>query len=211
MLDLLEAQVQRLFSRPLELHTLADVDVSLYLLQAQEQEEQFSPEQVEAIWSDMPYWAFAWSSGCALAKYIIDNPELVKDKNIADFGAGSGLVAIAAMKAGAKSAFACDIDGQALLASMLNAGRNDVDVKVGKELPEEGIDLLLVGDVLYDPRNHKLAEELFSQETPVIWAESSAQTKLGEYKPVADYAGETYPNVGGFDEHKEIFIYHHKV
>ena len=58
----------------------------------------------EAIWSNMPYWAFAWSSGCALAQYVMDHPQHVKGKLVADFGAGSGLVAIAALKAGAKHA-----------------------------------------------------------------------------------------------------------
>ena len=211
MLDLLDAQVRSLFERPLELHTLPELNMALYLLEEGDTEKDFSPERIEAIWANMPYWAFAWSSGMALAKYILDNPALVKDKNIADFGAGSGLVAIAALKAGAKSAVAVDIDAQALLACMLNAGRNDVDLKVQKDLPESGIDLLLVGDVLYDPRNHQLADELFQQDTPVIWAESSAQTKLSEQSPVANFAGETFPNVGGFDEHKEIYIYHHKL
>lgn len=215
MLDLLEPQVKKLFGRGLSLFALPELDMPLYLLESatdnQNTDEQYSPAQVEAIWANMPYWAFAWSSGRALAKYILDNPETVKDKNIADFGAGSGIVAIAALKAGAKSAVAVDIDPQALLATMLNAAKNDVSLKVAKEIPEEGIDLLVVGDVLYDPRNHDLAQQLFAQETPLIWAESVAQTKLAEHGPVASYEGETYPNIGGFDEHKEIHIYQHKL
>ena len=113
MLDLLEPQVKKLFGRGLSLFTLPELDMPLYLLESasdeQNTDEQYSPAQVEAIWANMPYWAFAWSSGRALAKYILDNPEIVKDKNIADFGAGSGIVAIAALKAGAKSAVAVDI------------------------------------------------------------------------------------------------------
>ena len=131
-------------------------NIELQLLAAESALLSLDVQQIGEYWQQLPYWAFAWSSGRALAKYILDNPEIVKDKNIADFGAGSGIVAIAALKAGAKSAVAVDIDPQALLATMLNAAKNDVSLKVVKEIPEEGIDLLVVGDVLYDPKKSRL-------------------------------------------------------
>ena len=68
-----------------------------------------------------PFWAFAWAGGQALARYILDHPDTVGGRRVLDFASGSGLVAIAAMKAGATKAYAADIDGFALEAMALNA------------------------------------------------------------------------------------------
>lgn len=212
MLDALQAQVADLFNANLTLVNIQELGFDLYLLDSSIEKNEYSPEQVDKIWGNMPYWAFAWSSGRALAKYILDHPQLVNDKTICDFGAGSGIVALAALKAGAKAAWVCDLDHQALLASQLNASKNAMEVSICTDISEvEHLDLLVVGDVLYDPRNHRLAEHLFSQQSPLIWAESQAQTKLAQYGPVASYQAQTCPNLGGFDEHKDIYIYHHKI
>src|SRR5215475_7162145 len=71
-----------------------------------------------------PFWAFAWAGGQALARYLLDHREIVRGKNVLDAASGSGLVAIAAMKAGAKSAMAADIDAFAAIAAKLNAELN---------------------------------------------------------------------------------------
>ncbi|WP_283789390.1 class I SAM-dependent methyltransferase [Bermanella sp. WJH001] len=208
-IDSLRQQVKRLFNSEITPQLINDVDLRLWLM-VPPVDQNFSPAQIEAIWSNMPYWAFVWSSGRALANYVLENPHLVKDKVIADFGAGSGIVALAALKAGAKQAWVVDIDQAALEACEENATLNNQTVLTAKSLDEiEAIDLILVGDVLYDPRNHGLASILFTQETSVIWAESQAQTKLSQYGPVASLDSETVPNIGGFDEHKQIHIYHH--
>jgi len=205
----LRNQVESLFHSQLLQTQVSDIEMTLWLLEAPEAQD-FSPAQVEAIWSNMPYWAFVWSSGRALARYLLENPQLVKDKVIADFGAGSGVVALAALQAGAKRAIAVDIDPAALCACQENAKLNSMHLDVATSLDElNQVEIILVGDVLYDPRNHGLAQQLFNQKTAVIWAESRAQTKLSEYGPVASIEGETLPNIGGFDEHKTIHIYHH--
>lgn len=209
-LEKMASQVNHLFKAQLQDYYLDDLDMHLYLLQESVAERDFSPEQVESIWANMPYWAFAWSSGRALARYILDNPSLVKGRSICDFGAGSGVVAIAALKAGAKQAWACDIDEMSHLAAQQNAQLNGFSIQCCHALEQaQGVDLIVVGDVLYDTRNHGLAQTLFAKECPVIWAESRAQTKLSHYGPVAKYQGETQPNIGGFDEHQNIHIYHH--
>lgn len=208
----LDKQVNTLFDAGLELVLIDELDLNLYLIDGSIETKQFNPQQVDAIWGNMPYWAFAWSSGRALAKYILDHPKLVAGKVVCDFGAGSGIVALAAMKAGAKSAWACDLDPMALLACELNAQENGYKINTCDDIsrvPE--LDLLVVGDVLYDPRNHQLAQTLFNQNLPLIWAESRAQTKLSHYGPVAAYQAQTQPNLGGFDEHKDIHIYHHQI
>ncbi len=207
----LNQQLADLFQSQLLETYLEDLDLRLLLLDPPAQQA-FSPAQVEAIWSNMPYWAFVWSSGRALAQYLLRHPHLVQDKVIADFGAGSGVVALAALKAGAKQAWVVDIDDVALKACEENARINDMTlngVKTLAALPE--VDLILVGDVLYDPRNHGLAQDLFTRDKSVIWAESRAQTKLSQYGPVASLESETLPNLGGFDEHKQIHIYHHRI
>ncbi len=101
-----------------------------------------------------PFWAFAWAGGQALARYILDNPQTVAGKRVLDFASGSGLVAIAAMKAGARQACAADIDGFALEAMALNAGMNGVEISPVSEnvLGHFGIeaDVILAGDIFYD-------------------------------------------------------------
>ena len=100
-----------------------------------------------------PFWAFAWAGGQALARYILDHPETVRGKTVMDVASGSGLVAIAAMKAGATSALAIDIDAFASHAAILNAELNSVRVEtsdadpVGKPTDAQ---VILVGDLFYD-------------------------------------------------------------
>ncbi|MBN9318934.1 MAG: methyltransferase, partial [Caulobacterales bacterium] len=75
-----------------------------------------------------PFWAFAWAGGQALARYLLDHPEEVAGKRVLDFATGSGLVAIAALKAGAESVVAADIDVFSQTAVGLNAVANDVTI-----------------------------------------------------------------------------------
>ena len=77
-----------------------------------------------------PFWAFAWAGGQALARYLIDRPETVAGRFVFDFGSGSGLVAIAAAKAGARAVLAAEIDDFARAAIAANAALNDVVVEV---------------------------------------------------------------------------------
>jgi predicted nicotinamide N-methyase len=100
-----------------------------------------------------PFWAFAWAGGQALARYLLDHPELVLGLSILDFASGSGLVAIAAAKAGAAKVEACDIDDFALAAMQLNAQANGVELKIrGDDLigRDEGWQVVLAGDVSYE-------------------------------------------------------------
>lgn len=102
-----------------------------------------------------PYWARPWGGGLALARHVLDHPEIVAGKRVLDLGAGSGLVAIAAALAGAGTVRAVDIDPYAATATRLNAAANGVAVEVtpsditGGDPPE--VDLMLVGDLFYDP------------------------------------------------------------
>lgn len=102
-----------------------------------------------------PYWAYQWPGGMALAHYFCQHPETVSGQRVLDLGAGSGLVAIAAAKAGASDVFATDIDPFAIAAMALNAAANGVAVTAieGDLLvsPPPNVDLVTVGDLFYAP------------------------------------------------------------
>jgi len=118
---------------------------------------QKTEEELGEIGLPPPFWAFAWAGGQALARYILDHPETVLGRRVLDFASGSGLVAIAAMKAGAAEAIACDIDPFAVAAIGVNAQANGVIVTplaediVGRD---EGWETVLAGDICYE---HDLA------------------------------------------------------
>lgn len=107
-----------------------------------------------------PYWAFPWAGGQALARYLLDDPGTVRGRTVFDFGSGSGLVAIAAARAGAARVVAADLDPLCEAAVRLNAELNGVQLEyragdaLGERLP--GFDLVLAGDMFYERR---LAEE----------------------------------------------------
>jgi predicted nicotinamide N-methyase len=99
-----------------------------------------------------PFWAFAWAGGQALARYVLDHPELVAGRRVLDFAAGSGLVAIAAATAGARIVEASEIDPFAAAAIALNAAQNGVFliVRAGDLIgSDDGWDVVLAGDVSY--------------------------------------------------------------
>lgn len=101
-----------------------------------------------------PFWAFAWAGGQALARYLLDHPDEVAGRRVLDFASGSGLVAVAAGRAGAQRVRAVEIDERAGAAIELNARANDVpvDITVADILDDEtagDADLVLAGDVFY--------------------------------------------------------------
>lgn len=101
-----------------------------------------------------PFWAFAWAGGQALARYVMDNPELVRGQRVADFGAGGGIVAIAALKAGAISALAIDLDPFAAAATRQNGAANGVEPHTHTgdaiDCDASDFDVILAGDVAYE-------------------------------------------------------------
>lgn len=110
-------------------------------------------EELEEIGLPPPFWAFAWAGGQGLARHVLDHPDLVAKKRVLDFAAGSGLVGIAAAKAGAAHVLAADIDPFCAAAIALNAAENGVAVDFTAEdlvgRPGDW-DVVLAGDVFYD-------------------------------------------------------------
>lgn len=119
-------------------------------------------EELEAEGIPPPYWAFAWAGGQALARYLLDNSHVVAGKPVLDFGSGSGLVAVAACKAGAAQVLASDVDSFACVAIALNAAANGVALSIASDdligTPSEW-DAILLGDLCYE---QPLAERLLA-------------------------------------------------
>ena len=158
---------------------------------------QKTEEELGQLGLPPPFWAFAWAGGQALARHVLDYPEIVCGKRVTDLASGSGLVGIAAMKAGAASVLAADIDAFSVDAIRINADANNVAVVVtGSDLlmlPASACDVILVGDLFYEKG---LAEKVFAwlEEaegrgiTTLIgdpgrsYLPRDKLTKLGEYK-----------------------------
>ena len=100
-----------------------------------------------------PFWAFAWAGGQGLARHVLSHSRLVAGRRVLDFASGSGLVAIAAKKAGAAEVTAADIDPWSVVATRMNAALNDVTVSFSEENlvgRDDGWDTILAGDVFYE-------------------------------------------------------------
>jgi predicted nicotinamide N-methyase len=166
--------------------------------------------QVGQFWQQLPYWAFAWAAGQGLAQYILANPELVRGKRVLDFGCGSGLVGIAAAKAGARSILCCDTDPLALIASQYNAERNGVDISVTDEWVGDAadVDCLLAADILYDLTS---ASDLADQcATIPSWLVAETQYQLPPWSSlvaVKQYQVSTLPTLDDFDQDLTVSIY----
>jgi predicted nicotinamide N-methyase len=128
-------------------------EISLHVADEATELWQKTEEELGKIGLPPPFWAFAWAGGQALARYILDRPETVRGRRVLDFASGSGLVAIAAMKAGAAEVTASDIDSFAIAAMSLNAKANGVSINplqadiVGQD---QGWDTVLAGDICYE-------------------------------------------------------------
>lgn len=109
--------------------------------------------ELEAIGLPPPFWAFAWAGGQALARFLLDHPKQIAGRRVVDFATGSGLVAIAAAKAGAARVTAIDVDPFCRTAVRLNAALNGVELPFDDRDPVGDpldADILFAGDVFYD-------------------------------------------------------------
>ncbi len=129
-------------------------EMKLYLAQDDVPLYRMGEDELDALGIGTPYWAFAWAGGQALGRYLLDNPSVVRGRKVLDFGAGSGMVAIAAALAGAFDVIAADIDPVAAEAMRLNAELNDVHLDILTEdvigSTDPNFEVVLIGDVFYD-------------------------------------------------------------
>ena len=186
--------------------------ISLNLIAEDYPQHQLSQEEVESLMDNPPYWAFCWASGQVMARYLIENSDLLKDKTVVDFGAGSGVVAIAAMMAGAKRAIAVDNDPAALIACFDNARLNGQSIEVSSSLDlssaEKKQALLLIADVFYDEENIPMLQEFLTDFGDVIVADSRVKPhKLAGLLEVSRHDSSTVPDLGETADFNSVGIY----
>lgn len=183
--------------------------------------QDLTPDVVEKLWANCPYWVFAWASGQVLTDYILQNPTTVKDKIVMDFGAGSGLVGLASLLAGANQVICCDIDEVSLLACRTNVelnqtilGNKKLDYlsdlfDLEKEFSIKKVDVLLVADVLYDKRNLPLLD-IFLDFAEEIWVADSRVKNFihPAYHKVATIENTTtLPDMDEAEQFNQVVIY----
>ncbi|MFJ5369772.1 class I SAM-dependent methyltransferase [Bosea sp. CER48] len=128
-------------------------EIALHVAEEATELWQKTEDELAVIGLPPPFWAFAWAGGQALARYLLDNREVVAGRRVLDFASGSGLVAIAAARSGAARVEGCDIDAFAVAAIGINAAANGVAVTaraddlIGRD---EGWDVVCAGDVCYE-------------------------------------------------------------
>jgi predicted nicotinamide N-methyase len=153
---------------------------------------------------DPPFWAFAWAGGQAIARLILEQPGIVEGKRVLDIACGSGLIAVAAARAGAADVAANDIDPLCEAAVALNAAANSVTVAWrGGDLldgPVPDVDVIMAGDVFYQ---RQMAERF------TAWLSKAAASGAAVYAgdpgrayapaslaaPIAEYHIDTLPDL----------------
>ncbi len=128
-------------------------ELSLYLAADDLPLWQAGESELEALDLPAPFWAFAWAGGQALARFILDNPAIVKGKRVLDFGAGSAIAGIAAAKVGAAATLCSEIDPWCAPAIQLNAKENQVSIDVTlDDLVDQKSqwDVILAADICYE-------------------------------------------------------------
>jgi len=133
-------------------------EISLHLADEAMDLWKLTEDELETLGLPLPFWAFAWAGGQALARYVLDHTETVAGRSVLAFAAGAGLEAIAATKAGARRVLATEIDPFALVALELNAGMNGVSIEItGIDVLDTGLEGLpfrpetvLLGDVFFE-------------------------------------------------------------
>lgn len=156
-----------------------------------------------------PFWAFAWPGGQAVARFLIDNPRWIRGKHVLDLGCGSGIAAIAAMRAGALSVLANDIDPLAVRAAAFNADLNDVTLATSTADLLGGapgdVDLILLSDVVYEPelatRVAGFVANAVKRQIPILFGDRG-QTRLPR-APKAELARYRADVVPPMDQHFE--------
>ena len=186
--------------------------IKLALIEESYPQHDLTHEQVEFLMDGPPYWAFCWASGQVLAKYLIENPHEVVNKSVVDFGSGSGVVAIAAKLAGAKSVVAVDNDPGALLAVEINAELNRVELCLSDNISAlpltKSESVLLIADVFYDADNIPSLNTFLTEYADVIIADSRVKPRdLNGVSMIGNYQSCTVPDLGESIDFNSVNIY----
>jgi predicted nicotinamide N-methyase len=116
-----------------------------------------------------PFWAYPWAAGIVIARYILDNPDVVRDKRVLDVGAGGGVASLAAARAGAARVVANDLDEWALATTRLAASRQGLSIETtARDFTRDvtavhEFDVVLCGDLLYEQAEAPLQRALLHE------------------------------------------------
>lgn len=190
---------------------LPGTELKLWLIDAENMNRAFSPEETRRILHEPPYWGFCWASGLALARFLAQHPQWVVGKRVLDFGAGSGVAAIAAARAGALEVVACDLDPLALDACRANAALNNVQLNYSADFFAEAdrFDLIIVADVLYDRANLPLLDHFLSRGREALVADSRVRDfQHPAYMRHSLLEAHTLPDLAEPHEFRKVSLYH---
>jgi predicted nicotinamide N-methyase len=210
-LHLQAALTELLGDAQLVAEALPGTDLKLWLIDANNMDRAFSPEETRRILEDPPYWSFCWASGLALARFLAEQPHWVAGKRVLDFGAGSGVAGIAAMKAGAVEVVACDLDPLAIEACRANAELNGVTLEYSGDFfaEDDRFDLILVADVLYDRANLPLLDQFLSRGKQALVADSRVRDfQHPLYQRLGILEALTLPDLAEPWEFRRVSVYH---
>lgn len=186
-------------------------EISLYLLNSDYPDEELDLAQGHRLMEEPMFWMFCWASGQAMARYLLDHPELVAGKRVLDFGCGSGVAAIAAAKAGAAKVWACDLDPCAIRATMINCDLNSVVVEVIQDWNSctEALDIILAADILYDRENMPFLDQFVERAPEVLVADSRVKHfRAPFYRKIAGVDSFTIPDLGEPAEFGHVHMYY---
>lgn len=194
----------------LHIQSLPHTELKLWLIEADFPAYKLTDEVIQRIWQDVPYWIFCWASGLALATWLLDHPEIVNGKRVLDFGAGSGVVGIAAKLAGAAQVIACDIDTLSLDACRANAALNGIELDYLDDIYAltETVDVLLAADVLYDLEN-RFFLDVFQEKAEQVWVADSRVKHFSHphYEKLTMVNATTWPDLDEAREFREVSLY----
>jgi predicted nicotinamide N-methyase len=185
-------------------------DIRLGLINPDFSTAPLPPEVMRDVIARPAYWALCWGSGLGLARLLYQNPQWVRGRRVLDLGSGSGIVAIAAARNGARDVIACDNDPDALTATACNAAMNGVTLTLIDALDElsTGCDLVLMADVLYDASNLPLLQRAARVAANVMVADSRVTTiPAPGFRQIAELSALTFPNLGEFDEFGTVRVW----
>ena len=186
-------------------------EIQLYLLNQDYPQHHLPREETQALMDEPPFWSFCWSSGQVLAKWILERKELVEGRSVIDFGTGSGIVAVAAARSGARRVVACDIDPLSLEAVKANAALNRVEIAVSGDFEKaagEEFEVILAADVLYDPEILPLVKRFPGLASEVILADSRVRDlRLQPYHKIGQGLAVTCPDLQEPEEFRRVSLY----
>jgi len=186
--------------------------IRLYLLSEDYHRGRLSATEAEKIMSEPPYWSFCWASGQVLARWILQHRHVVAGKTVMDFGARSGVIALAAAQAGARRVVALDIDPLACEAIKVNADVNEINVQVSEDFEKatsSGVEVLFAADVLYDGENFPFLDQFVRVACQVYVADSRVRNLSHPgYKKIDSGTAVSRPDLDEPAEFRQVSIYH---